>query len=96
MQANSAGAALKLLEQQIPDLILSDIGMPEMNGYELMQVVRQRFSQRGIPIPAIALTAYASELDQQRALAAGFQHHLAKPVYADALVQAIAQLMQRS
>lgn len=95
MQANSASAALQVLNQQTPDLILSDIGMPDMNGYELLQIVRQRYSNQGVLIPAIALTAYASELDQQRALAAGFQHHLAKPIEADGLIQAIARFSQR-
>ncbi len=88
----SAGAALQWMKQEIPDIILSDIGMAEMNGYEFMQIVRQRSRARGGQVPAIALTAFAAELDQHRAIAAGFQRHLAKPIDLDQLVALIVEL----
>lgn len=64
--------------------------MPEMDGYMLMRQIRQLPAQ-GNPIPAVALTAYAGEVDQQQAIAAGFQTHLAKPVEPAALIAAIAR-----
>ncbi len=87
--ASSAIEALRLLEVIRPDLILSDIGMPDMNGYSLMQSIRQS----GKIVPAIALSAYAGDLDQKRALAAGFQHHLAKPIDPETVIETIAQLI---
>ncbi len=74
------------------DLIVSDIGMPEMDGYHLMQQIRQLELAR--PMPAIALTAYAGELDQQHAIAAGFQRHLIKPIEPDELVKTITDLLR--
>lgn len=93
--AESAAEALMVLDLSQPDLLISDIGMPEMDGYMLMQKVRSRPPERGGQIPAIALTAYAGEFNQQQALAAGFQRHLSKPVEPEALIQAIAQLVSR-
>ena len=90
----SGAAALTTLQQALPAILLSDIGMAEMNGYSLMRQIRSLTSEQGREIPAIALTAYASEYDQQQALAAGFQQHLSKPVEPEALVRAIAQLVQ--
>ncbi|HEY9805533.1 MAG TPA: response regulator, partial [Candidatus Obscuribacterales bacterium] len=76
--SNSASEALAAFETFQPDLLISDIGMPIVDGYTLMQQVRLRSPEQGGQIPAIALTAYAGELDQKQALAVGFQHHLAK------------------
>jgi signal transduction histidine kinase/CheY-like chemotaxis protein len=76
----SAGEAIASLEQLPPDILLSDIGMPDMDGYMLMRQIRAMPPEQGGQILAIALTAYAGEIDRQQALAAGFQHHLAKPV----------------
>lgn len=73
---------------------LSDIGMPEMDGYMLLRQVRRLPPDQGGQIPAIALTAYAGEYDQQQALAAGFQEHVAKPVEPDRLVEVIVKLVQ--
>jgi PAS domain S-box-containing protein len=84
--------ALQVIEQAIPDIVVSDIGMPEMNGYMLMRQLQMRTASIG-GIKAIALTAYAGELNQQQALAAGFQRHLAKPVEIDELIQAIGTLV---
>ncbi|MBW4538683.1 MAG: PAS domain-containing protein [Myxacorys chilensis ATA2-1-KO14] len=81
--------------QLIPDLLLSDIGMPDMDGYTLIRQIRSLPPNRGGAIPAIALTAYAGELDQQRAIAAGFQRHIAKPIDPDTLIEAIALLICR-
>ncbi|MBD2106312.1 PAS domain S-box protein [Nodosilinea sp. FACHB-13] len=92
--AASALQALGQLNQSVPDLLLCDIGMPEMNGYALIQQIRKRRHDQGGNIPAIALTAYAGEINQQHALAAGFQLHLAKPIEPDLLVSAIATLVQ--
>jgi PAS domain S-box-containing protein len=86
--------ALQKLEQFVFDLVVSDIGMPEMDGYMLMQQLRLLKQHRQIPV--IALTAYAGEVDQQQAIAAGFQQHLSKPVEPEALVSAIVDLLSTS
>ncbi|BAZ12052.1 putative sensor protein [Calothrix sp. NIES-4071] len=89
----SGSEALEFLSQTRPDIILSDIGMPEMDGYMLIQSIRN-FEDKNIQqIPAIALTAYAGEINQQQALAAGFQHHIAKPVDSEELLEAICKLL---
>ncbi|MGG6240522.1 PAS domain S-box protein [Nodosilinea sp. AN01ver1] len=92
--AASAIQALGQLNRSVPDLLLCDIGMPEMNGYALVQQIRQRRHDQGGNIPAIALTAYAGDVNQQQALAAGFQLHLAKPIEPDLLVSTIAALVR--
>jgi PAS domain S-box-containing protein len=91
----SAKEALVALTQSLPDVLLSDIGMPEMDGYMLMQQVRTLPTEQGGQIPAIALTAYAGEMNYQQALSAGFQRHMSKPVEPAELVDAIASLAQR-
>lgn len=90
----SAAEALQVFDQVHPELLLSDIGMPEIDGYELIQQVRSRPPEQGGQVPAIALSAYASELDQQQALKLGFQQHLSKPIEPDALIAAIAALVR--
>jgi CheY-like chemotaxis protein len=90
----SAKEALVALTQSLPDVLLSDIGMPEMDGYMLMQQVRTLPTEQGGQIPAIALTAYAGEMNYQQALSAGFQRHMSKPVEPAELVDAIASLAQ--
>ncbi|MEH1799290.1 MAG: PAS domain S-box protein [Nostoc sp.] len=92
----SAQEALQALSESIPDVLISDIGMPKTDGYMLMREVRSRSPQQGGRIPAIALTAYAGEMNQQQALAAGFQMHISKPVDPDLLVKAIADLIKPS
>ncbi len=84
--------ALQAIEQAVPDLIVSDIGMPEMDGYMLLQQARMLEQVRHVP--AIALTAYAGEFDRQQALQAGFQQHIAKPIEPQVLIQAIAELRE--
>ncbi|MBL1177591.1 PAS domain S-box protein [Pantanalinema sp. GBBB05] len=93
--AASAVDALKLVKVFQPDILISDIGMPEVDGYTLLHQLRQLSPDQGGQIPAIALTAYAGELDRQQALAAGFQLHMAKPIEPEKLVQAISRLVQR-
>ena len=88
----SAIEALTALSQSQPNLIISDIGMPEMDGYMLMRQVRSLEPEQGGTIPAIALTAYAGEMDHQQAIAVGFQQHISKPVDPEELVRAIASL----
>jgi CheY-like chemotaxis protein/two-component sensor histidine kinase len=94
--AASSREALLLLEQAPPDVIVSDIGLPEENGYELMRRVRALAAKGGGEIPAIALTGHARSEDQDRALAAGYQVHVAKPVEPAALISAIASVVGRS
>ncbi|MBD1821131.1 PAS domain-containing protein [Cyanobacteria bacterium FACHB-DQ100] len=92
---SSAQAALECFRQTKPDVLLADIGMPEMDGYLLLRYIRALEAEQGDrPTSAIALTAYASEADQQQARAAGFQCHLPKPVEPEALLQAILGLVR--
>ena len=90
--AASASEALRRLETIWPDVMVSDIGMPEKNGYQLMQEVRNLPEEKGRTIPAIALTAFARPEDRTRAIEAGFQLHLTKPVEALELINAIRGL----
>ncbi|BAY26644.1 putative sensor protein [Calothrix sp. NIES-2100] len=89
----SGKEALQALVQAIPDILISDIGMPEMDGYMLMQKIRA--SPQGKSIPAIALTAYAGEVNQQKAIAAGFQRHIVKPVDPHAVVAITVELVRQ-
>jgi CheY-like chemotaxis protein/nitrogen-specific signal transduction histidine kinase len=86
--AASAAEALAALSQE-PDLLVSDIGLPEMDGYELMRNIRAESSHLG-PMPAIALTAFVRPEDRTRALGAGYQSHLAKPVEPGELLATVA------
>jgi signal transduction histidine kinase len=92
--ATSANEALAVFSQGQPDVLISDIGMPGMDGYELIRQVRELPPDRGGLVPAIALTAYAGETDLERALSAGFNRHISKPVEPDQIVDAIATLIQ--
>jgi PAS domain S-box-containing protein len=91
--AASALEARQLLTTWRPHVIVSDIGMPDEDGCEMMRHIRALVPEHGGNIPAIALTAYVSEQDRTRALQAGFNAHLAKPVNPEELVNLIAQLM---
>jgi PAS domain S-box-containing protein len=86
--------ALQSLDRFIPHVIVSDIGMADMDGYMLMQQIRSRPPSQGGQVPAIALTAYARDFDQQKAHQVGFQAHITKPVEPETLVKAIAVLLQ--
>jgi signal transduction histidine kinase/CheY-like chemotaxis protein len=91
MAASSAGTALALLEREQPDVIVSDIGMPDIDGFELMRRIRRRAAGAGGSIPAIALTAFTRQDDRHKAMQAGFNDYLAKPVEPGSLVAHIAQ-----
>jgi CheY-like chemotaxis protein len=93
--ASSATEALELLGKAEFDLLISDIAMPDMDGYELIRKVRQLEAGRERRIPAVALTAYASVQDRMRAILAGFNTHVAKPVEANELVTVVAGLAGR-
>jgi len=88
----SAEEVLQTLAQTPLDVLVSDVGMPEMDGYELMRQVRTLPPQHGGEIPAIAVTAYAGDINQQQALLVGFQGHLSKPIDPDELIAAVARL----
>jgi hypothetical protein len=91
----SAKEALAALEQFKPHILVSDIGMPTADGYELIRQVRALKAEQGGEIPAIALTAYASGTERSHILAAGFQSHMAKPVDPIELATIIANLVGR-
>ncbi|MBD2606432.1 response regulator [Scytonema hofmannii FACHB-248] len=79
-----------------PNILLCDIGMPEMDGYSFIRQIRTMSPEQGGNIPAIALTAYVSETDKYQVLAAGFTKHVAKPVVPDELITSIAELVKIS
>ncbi|AFY35709.1 hybrid sensor histidine kinase/response regulator [Calothrix sp. PCC 7507] len=91
---SSAFEAIQALVEFQPDVLVSDIGMPDVDGYMLMREVRTWTAAQGGQIPAIALTAFASSYDQQQAITAGFQLHLSKPLNAEELVAAIVRLVE--
>ena len=91
--AASGSEALQALDRSLPDVIISDIGMAQIDGYDLMQQIRSRLPSQGGLIPALALTAYAAEIDQQKALQAGYQKHLTKPLEPAQLISAIIALL---
>jgi PAS domain S-box-containing protein len=90
--AASAAEAIALLENEVPTVLVSDIGMPGENGYDLMRRIRALPGERGGKVPSIALTAYARTEDRMQALSAGFMVHLAKPVDPAKLTAAVAAL----
>ncbi|TMB05640.1 MAG: response regulator, partial [Deltaproteobacteria bacterium] len=88
----AAPAALEILDRDPPDIVLCDIGMPDEDGYTLVRKIRSRGAERGGQIPAVALTAYARDEDRSRALEAGFQTHVAKPVEPSEIARVVADL----
>ena len=94
--AENGHAALTLLLSLRPDVLVADLGMPEMDGYALIKQIRALEPDYGGQTPAVAVTAYASPQDRLRALQAGYQNHVAKPVEADELAIVIASLAGRS
>ena len=92
----SAIEALEEMERQPFDVLVSDIGMPEMDGYWLINKVRQLPAERGGGIPAAALTAYAGIEDRRRVLLAGYQMHIPKPVEPAELTSLVASLAERN
>ncbi|HEY9799390.1 MAG TPA: PAS domain S-box protein [Leptolyngbyaceae cyanobacterium] len=93
--ASSAREALQLLPVVKPDVILSDIGMPDEDGYSLIRKIRALPSEQGGNVPAAALTAYARQSDRQQALTAGFQIHIPKPIEPIQLLKVVASLAGR-
>jgi len=91
--AASAAEAVDLLRSEEFDLLISDIGMADIDGYNLIKQVRSQEGKRGEHIPAIALTAYARTQDRIRALSAGYNTHVAKPVEIKELVTVVKCLI---
>ena len=91
--AESGAEALRLAQREDFDLVLSDISMPGMDGYELLGELRRR--PRTAHVPAIALTGYGRGEDVERARAAGFTSHLTKPVTLDKLIKAVREVTGR-
>lgn len=91
----SADQAMKAVRDWKPDLLVSDIGMPNEDGYALIEKLRKQRSKRVRLMPAVALTAYATKEDKARTLSAGFQDHVPKPVEPETLVKSIAQALGR-
>ena len=80
---DSGAACLALLDREVPDIIISDIAMPGLDGFEMMEQVRGRPAERGGRVPAVAVSAYARHEDTERSLASGFEAHLPGPVDVD-------------
>lgn len=91
----SAAEALDVFEAELPDVMISDIGMPDQDGYELIRKLRMMPPEKGGNTPAIALTGYASRKDRERALSSGYQQHMAKPIEQVDMIKAIAALVGR-
>jgi PAS domain S-box-containing protein len=91
----SSREAFDALTRSAPDVLIADIGLPEEDGYALIRRIRRLDPDHGGTIPAIALTAYARTDDRDRALAAGFQRHVAKPVEPHALVRIVASTLEQ-
>jgi PAS domain S-box-containing protein len=90
----SADEAMKLVDSFRPDIMISDVGMPDQDGYDLIRRVRARAAAK--TLPAVALTAFARSEDRRRALLAGFQTHVSKPVEPAELVAVVASLVERT
>ena len=93
--ARSGQDALKMLETDVPDVLIADLGMPHFDGFALINGVRHHPNARVRNLPAAALTAYARSEDRMKALRAGFQIHLAKPIDPAELATTIASLARR-
>jgi PAS domain S-box-containing protein len=92
--AGSVEEGMKLIDSFRPDIMVSDVGMPDQDGYDLIRRVRARFAAK--TLPAVALTAFARSEDRRRALLAGFQTHVSKPVEPAELVAVVASLVERT
>jgi PAS domain S-box-containing protein len=92
--ASSVSDALQKLDVARPDALLADIGMPDADGYALIREVRRRDARSGRHLPAAAITAYAGDHDRNRAVAAGFDHHVPKPISRAAIVAAVMSMCQ--
>jgi CheY-like chemotaxis protein len=93
--ARSAAEALRQIEAEVPNVLVADLGMPHVDGLQLIAQVRRHVSPAVRNLPAAALTAYARSEDRVKALRAGFQIHLAKPIDPAELVTTIVALVKR-
>lgn len=94
VMANGAAHALELLRVEVPDILVSDIGMPDMDGYQFIAEVR-RLGMSAHTLPAVALTAFAGVADRQRAFDAGFQAHVSKPNVVTELVAKLVEVLAK-
>jgi len=92
---SSAGEAIKAIRLRRPDVLVSDIAMPDEDGYGLIEKVRLLEVDETECIPAVAITAYAKDEDRERALSSGFQIYLAKPVELTELISVVARAARR-
>ena len=92
---SSAGEAIKAIRRRRPDVLVSDIAMPDEDGYGLIQKIRSLEADEGESIPAVAITAYAKEEDREKALSSGYQIYLAKPVELTELISVVARAARR-
>jgi len=90
----SAAAALRVLKRSVPDVLVSDVGMPGVDGHALIRQVRSLPESEGGQIPAVALTAYATSGDSAKAIAAGFTRHVTKPIVPSEIVEIVAMLAE--
>ena len=93
--SDSASSALKMIKEWKPHVVVSDIGLPDVDGYDFMRQLRQ-LEGKGERIPAIAVTGYAGAVDESKALDAGYEVHLSKPIELSELASAIARLSGRT
>ena len=93
--SDSASHALEMIKDWKPHVVVSDIGLPEMDGYDFLRRLRE-IEGDGERIPAIAVTGYAGALDESKALNAGYAIHLSKPIDLNALATAIAKLSRKA
>jgi CheY-like chemotaxis protein len=91
--SDSAAHAIEAFNEWHPDLLVSDIGMPNEDGYSLIQKVRSLDSNYARHVPAVALTAYATDEDRMQALSAGFQMHVPKPIEPESFVTSLASVL---
>ncbi len=94
--AANVADAIEAYRRARPDVLISDLGMPDQDGFDLIRQVREIESRRGGHVPAVALTAFARSDDRQRALRAGFEVHLSKPVSPSEVAAVVAELSGRS
>jgi CheY-like chemotaxis protein len=92
---SSANEAIKAISRRRPDVLVSDLAMPDEDGYGLIQKIRSLEANSGDSIPAVAITAYAKDEDREKALSSGFQIYLAKPVELTELISVVARAARR-
>ena len=92
---DSAAAGLRAMKKRLPDVIVSDVGMPGQDGHAFMRKLRSLDVDQGSKVPAVALTAYATAGDAEKAVAAGFDRHVTKPIVPGEIVRVVASLAER-